>query len=132
MGTVSDAIDLDGLLIAAGLKEGPGSTDVVVAPNGTAATLYFAEPETGLPARIAQFLAAENWAGEVFSGDALAPCWAAGRYGDAGRGDARGRLVSTSTASAASARSFRTRRTTKTRSASASTAASARTSSARS
>ena len=72
METVSDAIDLDGLLIAAGLKQGRGRGDVVVAPNGTAATLYFAEPESELPARVARFLAAENWAGEVFSGEALA------------------------------------------------------------
>ena len=71
METVSDAIDLDGLLIAAGLKQGPGSRDVVVAPNGTAATLYFAEPESDLPAQVARFLRAENWAGEVFSGEAL-------------------------------------------------------------
>ena len=71
METVSDAIDLDGLLIAAGLKQGAGSGDVVVAPNGTAATLYFAEPDSELPARVARFLAAENWAGEVFSGEAL-------------------------------------------------------------
>ena len=71
METVSDAIDLDGLLIAAGLKQGPGSRDVVVAPNGTAATLYFAEPDSDLPARVARFLAAENWAGEVFCGEAL-------------------------------------------------------------
>ena len=71
METVSDAIDLDGLLIAAGLKRGAGSGDVVVAPNGTAATLYFAEPDSELPARVARFLAAENWAGEVFSGEAL-------------------------------------------------------------
>src|SRR4051812_7252831 len=72
METISRAIDLAGLLIAAGLKQGPGSGDVVVAPNGTAATLYFAEPEGDLPTRVARFLAAENWAGEVFSGDALA------------------------------------------------------------
>src|SRR4051812_17460933 len=72
METVSDAIDLDGLLIAAGLKQGPGSKDVVVAPNGTAATIYFAEPDNDLPARVARFLGAENWAGEVFYGEALA------------------------------------------------------------
>ena len=71
METVSDAIDLDGLLIAAGFKQGPGSRDVVVAPNGTAATLYFAEPDSDLPARVARFLKAENWAGEVFYGEAL-------------------------------------------------------------
>ncbi len=71
METVSDAIDLDGLLIAAGLKQGPGSGDVVIAPNGTAATLYFAEPDSDLPARVARFLAVENWAGEVFCGESL-------------------------------------------------------------
>jgi hypothetical protein len=72
METVADAIDLDGLLIAAGLKEGPGSGDVVVAPNGTAATLYFAEPDGDLPRRASRFLAAENWVGEVFTGETLA------------------------------------------------------------
>lgn len=72
METVADAIDLDGLLIAAGLKEGPGSGDVVVAPNGTAATLYFAAPDSDLVPRAARFLTGENWVGEVFFGDRLA------------------------------------------------------------
>ena len=72
METVADAIDLDALLIAEGLKQGPGSGDVVVAPNGTAATIYFAEPEGVLPARIAHLLEAQDWAGEVFAGAALA------------------------------------------------------------
>jgi arylsulfatase A-like enzyme len=72
METVADAIDLDALLVAARLKEGPGSRDVVVAPNGTAATLYFAEPEGKLVPRVARFLEAENWVGEVFAGDRLA------------------------------------------------------------
>ena len=72
METVAHAIDLDGLLVAAGLKRGPGSRDVVVAPNGTAATLYFAEPDGDLVPRVARFLAAENWVGEVFAGERLA------------------------------------------------------------
>jgi arylsulfatase A-like enzyme len=72
METVTRAIDLDALLVAAGLKRGPQSRDVVVAPNGTAATLYFAEPDSDLVSRVARFLAAENWAGEVFVGDRLA------------------------------------------------------------
>ena len=72
METISRAIDLDGLLIAAGLKAGPGSHDVVVAPNGTAATLYFAEPDGDLVPRVGHFLARENWVGEVFVGDRLA------------------------------------------------------------
>jgi arylsulfatase A-like enzyme len=72
METVAHAVDLDALLIAAGLKQGPGSHDVVVAPNGTAATLYFAKPDGPLVDRVARFLAAENWVGEVFAGDRLA------------------------------------------------------------
>src|SRR5712691_9597810 len=72
METISRAIDLDELLIGAGLKEGPGSHDVVVAPNGTAATLYFADPDGDLVPRVARFLASENWVGEVFVGDKLA------------------------------------------------------------
>ncbi|HVC57062.1 MAG TPA: alkaline phosphatase family protein [Stellaceae bacterium] len=72
METVAHAIDLDGLLIAAGLKQAPGSGDVVVAPNGTAATLYFAEPDGALVPRIARFLRGENWVGEVFTGERLA------------------------------------------------------------
>ena len=71
METVAHAIDLDALLVGAGLKAGPGSRDVVVAPNGTAATLYFAEPHGNLVSRVAGFLAAENWVGELFAGERL-------------------------------------------------------------
>jgi len=72
METVIRAVDLDALLVGAGLKEGPQSRDVVVAPNGTAATLYFAEPEGDLVSRVARFLKAEDWVGEVFVGNRLA------------------------------------------------------------
>jgi arylsulfatase A-like enzyme len=72
METVAHAVDLDALLIGAGLKAGPGSHDVVVAPQGTAATLYFAAPESERVARVAGFLAAENWVGDVFAGERLA------------------------------------------------------------
>ena len=72
METVARSIDLTALLVAAGLKRSPDSRELVVAPNGTAATLYFAEPDSDLVPRVARFLAAENWAGEVFAGDRLA------------------------------------------------------------
>src|SRR5258707_15061995 len=72
METIPRAIDLAALLVGAGLKRGPGSRDVVVAPNGTAATLYFAEPDGDLVPLVARFLAAEDWVGEVFVGDRLA------------------------------------------------------------
>src|SRR5258707_13033738 len=72
METIPRAIDLAALLVGAGLKRGPGSRDVVVAPNGTAATLYFADPDGDLVPRVARFLASENWVGEVFVGTGLA------------------------------------------------------------
>jgi arylsulfatase A-like enzyme len=72
MESVTEAIDLDALLVGAGLKERPGSRELVVAPNGTAAALYFADPDGKLPARVAQFLERQDWAGEVFAGPALA------------------------------------------------------------
>ena len=71
MESVDQTIDLDGLLIAAGLKRAPGSSEVVVAPNGTAALIYFAEPEGALVGEIVRFLAAEPWVGQVFVGEAL-------------------------------------------------------------
>jgi arylsulfatase A-like enzyme len=71
METVAESIDLTELLIAAGLKQSRESRELVVAPNGTAATLYFAEPEGALVARVARFLAGENWVGELFVGDRL-------------------------------------------------------------
>jgi len=72
METVAESIDLTELLIAAGLKESRDSRELVVAPNGTAATLYFADPESDLVPRVARFLAGENWVGELFAGERLA------------------------------------------------------------
>lgn len=72
MESVDRTIDLDARLIAAGLKAAPGSPDVVIAPNGTAALLYFAEPQGPLVGRVARFLEGEDWVGSVFAGAALA------------------------------------------------------------
>ena len=72
METVSEAIDLNEILIAAGLKEAPDSRDVVVAPQGISATIFFSETARGLAAATAEFLARENWAGRVVAGPALA------------------------------------------------------------
>jgi arylsulfatase A-like enzyme len=72
METVDETIDLDGLLIEAGLKAGPNSSDIVVAPNGTAALLYFADPAGPLVTRVARFLDAEDWVGQTFVGPGLA------------------------------------------------------------
>jgi arylsulfatase A-like enzyme len=72
METVAETIDLDRLLIDAGLKHAPGSGDIVVAPNGTAALVYFAEPEGSRVAGVARFVENLDWVGRVFTGDQLA------------------------------------------------------------
>jgi hypothetical protein len=72
METVSEAIDINAVLIAAGIKAGPDSRDVVVAPQGTAATIFFAEDARGRVAAAAELLARENWAGQVLAGGDLA------------------------------------------------------------
>jgi arylsulfatase A-like enzyme len=72
METVDDTIDLDGMLVDAGLKRSPTSSDIVVAPNGTAALLYFAEPSGPLVERAARFLETQEWVGRAFVGADLA------------------------------------------------------------
>jgi len=72
METVAETIDLDTLLVEAGLKAAAGSSEVVVAPNGTAALLYFADPAGPLVGEVARFLDTQNWVGRAFVGDALA------------------------------------------------------------
>jgi arylsulfatase A-like enzyme len=72
METISEAIDIDGLLIAAGLKEAPGSHDVVIAPQGTSATIFFSEAARPRATATADFLRRENWAGRVVAGAELA------------------------------------------------------------
>jgi arylsulfatase A-like enzyme len=72
METVDETIDLDRLLIDAGLKHAPSSSDVVVAPNGSAALLYFADPAGALVEQVACFLKTEAWIGQAFVGPSLA------------------------------------------------------------
>jgi len=59
-------------LIDAGLKHAPSSSDVVVAPNGSAALLYFADPAGALVEQVACFLKTEAWIGQAFVGPSLA------------------------------------------------------------
>ncbi len=72
METVSETIDLDGLLIEAGLKGAATSSEVVVAPNGTSALLYFADPAGALVGEVARFLETKDWVGRIFVGPDLA------------------------------------------------------------
>ncbi len=72
METVAETIDLDGLLLDAGLKDAAASSDIVVAPNGTSALLYFADPAGALVAEVARFLETQEWIGRTFVGPDLA------------------------------------------------------------
>ncbi len=69
--TVSGVIDVEAELIAAGLKHGTDSTDVVAMANGTA-TLIYLHPDAASrrPALDAHFRAA-SWAGAVFAAEEL-------------------------------------------------------------
>jgi arylsulfatase A-like enzyme len=71
METVDETINLDGLLVEAGLKTAITSSDVVVAPNGTAALLYFADTTGALVGEVARFLETQDWVGRAFIGSAL-------------------------------------------------------------
>jgi len=72
METISEAINISGLLVAAGIKEAPNSRDIVVAPQGTSATIFFSDAARGRVDATADFLMRENWAGRVVAGGALA------------------------------------------------------------
>jgi predicted AlkP superfamily pyrophosphatase or phosphodiesterase len=72
METVDETIDLEGLLVDAGLKRAAASSEVVAAPNGTAALLYFANPAGPLVGEVARFLETQDWVSRVFVGSKLA------------------------------------------------------------
>jgi hypothetical protein len=70
--TVVGVVDVDAALVAAGLKEGPDSGDVVTVSNGTSCLVYLHPAQAGRRAALGAFLAAQDWAGQVLEGDALA------------------------------------------------------------
>ena len=71
METTRRTIDVDALLVQAGLKAAPDSTEVVVAPNGTAAVLYRASRARASTDDLARFIGAQDWAGRVLVGAEL-------------------------------------------------------------
>ena len=133
MESVAETIDLDGLLIEAGLKRAPASSDVVVAPNGTAALLYFADPDRrSRCGRSRDFSKRRNGSAASFAGDGSPPpgCRPARRRRSRSRSEPT--TAPTRTACRATATSCATRSNPRTRPASASMAGSAPTSRARS
>jgi predicted AlkP superfamily pyrophosphatase or phosphodiesterase len=71
--TVGRTVDLEAALIAAGLKWDPTSTDVVVAPNGTAVLLYAPGAPTERLAAIGAFIQSWDERAILFSGARGAP-----------------------------------------------------------
>jgi hypothetical protein len=67
--TVSGVVDIAGELVAAGLKASQDSTDIVVAPNGTAALIYVAPEHQDRIARLGAFLADRPWVGRLIAPD---------------------------------------------------------------
>jgi arylsulfatase A-like enzyme len=69
--TVLGPIRIDDLLVEAGLKDGPDSRDVVVAPNGTAALIYLAPEANGRRGELVRFLERQEWLEGIYAGAAL-------------------------------------------------------------
>ncbi|HUN41553.1 MAG TPA: alkaline phosphatase family protein [Acetobacteraceae bacterium] len=63
--TVSGAVDVEAELIAAGLKAGAESTDVVALSNGTASLVYLHPDQENRRGRLEDFLRSQSWAGMV-------------------------------------------------------------------
>ncbi len=70
--TVDRVAPLEDHLIAAGLKAGPDSTDVVIASNGFSANIYLADEARPRLDDIVRFLEDEDWVDRIFDGDNLA------------------------------------------------------------
>jgi len=70
--TVTETVDLDALLVEAGLKAGPDTRDVAVASQGTSATVYLAPEALDREGAIVEFLRADPRFGGVVAGADLA------------------------------------------------------------
>ena len=71
METTARTIEVDELLIVAGLKAGPDSTDIVTAPNGTATIIYRARDAKAGEEDLRRFLESQDWVGRLYMGPAL-------------------------------------------------------------
>ena len=69
--TVSGVVDVEAELIAAGLKRGPDSDDVLAMANGTASLVYLRPDHAARRDRLENFLRTRPWAGTVLAGPEL-------------------------------------------------------------
>lgn len=79
--TVSGVIDVEADLVAAGLKHGPNSTDVVAMANGTATLIYLHPDAAARRAALDAHLRAAFWAGSVFAEEELSRVGQAPHHG---------------------------------------------------
>jgi len=79
--TITGVIDVEAELIAAGLKAGPSSGDVVAASSGTAALIYVHPDHSARIPALSDFLASSPWTGQVFPPDRLGEVGQAPRQG---------------------------------------------------
>lgn len=70
--TVSEIVDLEDILIEAGLKDGVGSSDVAIAPQGLSATIYLSKDAKPRRSAIAAVLASDSRIGRVVEGEKIA------------------------------------------------------------
>ncbi|HQZ11355.1 MAG TPA: alkaline phosphatase family protein [Devosia sp.] len=66
--SVREHVAVGARLVEAGLKDGPDSTDVVVAPQGGGGLIYIAPRAEARINDIVAYLRAQPWIGEVFAG----------------------------------------------------------------
>lgn len=69
--SVAGVIDVDAELVAAGLKEGPSSGDLVSVSSGTSALVYVHPDHRARIPGVRDFLMSAEWAGAVFPPDRL-------------------------------------------------------------
>ena len=79
--TVTGVIDIEAELVAAGLKAGAGSGDVISVSSGTSALVYVHESHAHRTDDIGAFLARQPWAGQVLGAGELHTVGQTARHG---------------------------------------------------
>jgi arylsulfatase A-like enzyme len=69
--TVCGVVDVEGELIAAGLKSGPESNDIVAMPSGTSSLIYLHSDAERHRDRLGDYLGSQPWAGRVIDAASL-------------------------------------------------------------
>ncbi len=69
--TVDRIVPVNDLLVEAGFKEHPTSSDVVLASSGMGALIYLSDQARHRQDSIADWIRAQDWSAEVYAGEAL-------------------------------------------------------------